>query len=180
MTGKQGTLFLAGMSAAALLGSGMPAFAANQGGLAQSRIRGALTITNATPLDFGTMIRGTTAGRVIINARTGARTRTGGVVLLGAGFTRATFSATGTPNAVATFSVPSGTVVLTRASGTETMAVNTLRLSINGGPQVGINGNRTIPASGTMAFALGGRLNVGANQVAGVYNGTVNISVNYQ
>ncbi len=156
------------------------AHAATAPATGKARIRGALTITNATPLDFGTMIRGTTAGRVVINAQTGARTSTGGVVLAGGTFTRATFTATGTPSAVTTFSIPSGTVTLTRASGTETMNVNVLRLSINGGGQVGVNGNRTIPASGTMTFALGGRLNVAANQVPGIYNGTVNISVNYQ
>ncbi len=167
-------------AALAFVGLAMPAQAANQPASASVRIRGPLTITNVTPLHFGNIIRGTTAGRVIINAQTGARTTTGGVTLVGLGFTRATFTTTGTPNTVLTFSIPSGNVTLTRTLGGGTMLLNTMRLSINGGGQVGINGNRTIPASGSLPFALGGRLNVGANQLPGAYVGTVNITVNYQ
>ncbi len=168
------------MAALGMAAFAMPAEAANQAGTASARIRGPLTITNVTPLHFGNIIRGTTAGRVIINARTGVRTTTGGVTLVGLGFTRATFTTSGTPNAVLIFSIPSGNVTLTRSGGGGTMLLNTMRLSINGGPLVGINGNRTLPASGSLPFALGGRLNVGANQAAGTYLGTVNITVNYQ
>jgi hypothetical protein len=175
--GMKSTLCVAALGMVAFAST---AEAANQPGTASARIRDPLTITNVTPLHFGNIIRGTTAGRVIINAQTGVRTTTGGVTVVGLGFTRATFTTTGTPNTVLTFSIPSGNVTLTRSGGGGTMLLNTMRLSINGGAQVGINGNRTIPASGSLPFALGGRLNVGANQAPGAYTGTVNITVNYQ
>ena len=168
------------VAALSLLAMTAPALAANQPATASVRIRDTLTVVNITPLHFGNIIRGTTAGRVVINAQTGVRTSTGGITLLGLGFTPATFTATGTPNTVLTFSIPSGTVALTRAGGGGTMNLNTMRLSINGGAQTGISGNRTIPATGILPFTLAGRLNVGANQVPGSYTGTVNITVNYQ
>ena len=45
------------------------------------------------------------------------------------------------------------------------------------------NGNRRYQINsntGIFTFRLGGRLNVGANQAPGVYNGTFNVTVQYQ
>ena len=115
-----------------------------------------------------------------INAQTGVRTSTGGVTVVGGAFSRAQFNASGTPNAVTTFSMTPGTITVRRVSGTETMTINVVRLSAAGGTPQTINRNRTLPASGVLPFAVAGRLNVRANQVPGTYSGTFTINVNYQ
>lgn len=129
-----------------------------------------ITVTNTRPLDFGTMIVGATAGRVVINPRTDARTRTGGVTLAGGTPSAARFAVTGTP-AVNAFITIGSAPVLTRVSGAETMAVSNMTL----------NGTRTrrIPASGILDVRVGGRLNVAANQRDGLYSGSFNLTVDY-
>ena len=158
----------------------LPAHAASRQATVRTAIRGALTLSNSTPLDFGKIIRGTAAGTVTINPQTGARTSAGGVIPIGTGFSRAAFSASGTANTLVRITVASGTIPVRRVSGTQTMAINTLRLSADGSAPRTVNHNRTLPATGTVNFAIAGRLNVAANQVAGVYAGTFAVTVNYQ
>ncbi len=129
-----------------------------------------LTIVNTRALDFGTIVRGTTAGTVTINANTDARTRGGGVVLAGGTPGAARFTVTGTPdvNAVITLGPRP---LLTRVSGTETMAVTAL--TMNGGR------TRRIPATGTLLLGVGGRLAIAANQRDGAYLGSFAVTVDY-
>ncbi len=156
------------------------AFAASGAGVASSVVRPATTISKTRDLDFGRIIRGTTAGTVTINPRTSVRTRTGGVTLLGTDFTSAAFAGTGTAGVQARLSVGSPTVVLTRVGGGATMNLNTLRVSIGGGPVRTLPRNFNLPASGVQTIIIGGRLNVGANQLSGVYAGTFTLTMNYQ
>ncbi len=136
-----------------------------------------ITLVNSTALDFGSIVPGAANGTVTINSRTGARTRTV-VTLVGSTFSRAQFVATGTVGRVVTLTVNAPTINIT--SGANTMAVNTLRVSANGGAARTFGQNYTIPASGTITYNMGGRLNVGANKPAGLYSGTFSLTLNYQ
>ena len=136
-----------------------------------------ITLVNSTALDFGSIVPGAANGTVTINSRTGARTRTV-VTLVGSTFSRAQFVATGTVGRVVTLTVNAPTINIT--SGANTMAVNTLRVSANGGAARTFGQNYTIPASGTITYTMGGRLNVGANKPAGLYSGTFSLTLNYQ
>ncbi|UVO55098.1 DUF4402 domain-containing protein [Sphingomonas sp. SUN039] len=130
-----------------------------------------IVLANSRALDFGTLITGVTAGTVTINPRTDARTRTGGLSLVGGGAPGAArFTATGTP-AVNAFITIGTAPVLTRVSGTETMTVS--NMTLNGGR------TRRIPASGILDVRVGGRLNVAANQRDGLYSGSFNLTVDY-
>lgn len=148
----------------------VPADAASRAANGRARALRPITMTNTRPLDFGTLIAGATAGRAVINPRTDARTRAGGVTAAGGTPGAARFTVTGTPavNAVITLGAAP---VLTRVSGTETMTVTNMTL----------NGTRTrrIPASGILDVRVGGRLNVAANQRDGLYAGSFNLTVDY-
>jgi Mat/Ecp fimbriae major subunit len=165
--------------AASLLTSN-DAFASTGNAMATSAVRPATTLAKTRDLDFGSIIRGATAGTVTLNARTGVRTRTGGVALLGTGFTTAAFSGSGTAGTQARLSVGAPTVALTRVGGGATMTLNTLRVSIGGGAVQTLPRNFNLPASGLQTIAIGGRLNVAANQLGGVYAGTFTLTMNYQ
>jgi hypothetical protein len=64
---------------------------------------------------------------------------------------------------------------LTRINGTETMRVDQFRFDGGNGTR-----NRTLSASGSVEYKLGGRLTINANQTAGAYVGSFNISIDYQ
>jgi Mat/Ecp fimbriae major subunit len=146
----------------------------------RARVNRPITLTNSRDLNFGTVIRGATAGTVTLNARTGARTSTGGVVLAGTGFTTAAFAGSGTKARIVTVSLGATSITLTNGSGPGTMTVNTFRVSANGAAVQTLPRNHTIPASGAMTYAIGGRLNVAANQADGDYTGTIALTMNYQ
>lgn len=124
-----------------------------------------------TPMDFGTVSRSSTAGTVTVPT-TGDRTSTGGVGVLGSSsFSPAPFTVTGENSSTFNVSLPTnGTVVLTRTSGSETMAIN------------GFNSNApsSLSISGSASFTIGATLSVGANQVAGEYTGSFAVTVAYQ
>ena len=154
---------------AGLLGS-QPTSAASVVANGRARTWKPITVTNTRPLDFGTMVVGPTAGQVVINPRTDARSRTGGVTLAGGAPGAARFIVTGTRAVNALITI--GTApLLTRVSGTETMTVS--NMTLNGGR------TRRFPASGVLDVRVGGRLNVAANQRDGLYSGVFSLTIDY-
>lgn len=145
----------------------------------RGQIRQPVTIINTGDLDFGNVIRGTTAGTVTINARTGARTRSGGTVLQGTGFRRATFTGTASAGRLVRYTLGSPSIVLAGPGGA-TMTVNVFRISINNAAQQTLPRNATMPLSGTSSIGIGARLNVAANQADGAYTGSFTLTMNYQ
>lgn len=129
--------------------------------------------TSSTPLNFGTVSRSSIAGTVTVPT-SGNRTTTGGASVLGSSsFSAAPFTVGGENDATFNISLPvNGTVVLTRTSGSETMAVNSFVSSVGTSP--------TLSSSGTATFVVGATLTVGANQVAGDYTGSFSVTVAYQ
>lgn len=170
-------LLAMGMAGTGLAGT---AEAATGGGDSRAQVRQPVTLVNTRDLNFGTILRGTTAGRVTINARTGARTATGGAIPVGTGFTSATFTGTASAGRVVTLSLGAPAITVGRVGGGGAMTVNTFRISSNGsGPQT-LPRSYAMPAAGSRAFAIGARLNLAANQPDGDYAGSFALTMEYQ
>ena len=139
-------------------------------------------------LNFGRVASGNAAATVTLNPDTLVCTTTGPIVRTGI-CQPAEFTGMGTRRMTVRIQIPT-TVTLTRAGGTQTMTVNNLTLDTTpdltfvGGNGNGLgNGNRRYeitPPSGIFNFRVGGRLNIGANQLGGVYNGSFAVTVQYQ
>lgn len=130
-------------------------------------------------LDFGNVIRGTTAGTVIV-APNGARTSTGGVILAnGGGHKAASFAGMGTNNQRVDVSLGSNSILIVGpglpmrvhtfvigSTPTAVLTTNPQRFRINS-------------ATGVFNFPIGATLDVAANQAPGKYTGTWTITLNY-
>lgn len=127
-----------------------------------------LTLTANSALNFG-QVAANTGGSVTVNADSTVSS-TGSLISSGAR-APAGFTVTGSPNANVVLTLPTS-ATLTRAGGTETMAIN------------GFNSNSTgtlqLSGTGSASFAIGGKLTVASGQAAGVYNGTFAVAVEYQ
>ena len=131
-----------------------------------------LTLVRTSDLDFGTVAPDVAnPGTVSINANTGARSTTGGVVALPGTFARASFDGAGTVGNLVqlTLNQPAGGVI---NSGTNTVGAV---LSLDAGGTT-----RTIPAGGTFTVYVGGVFNIGANQPSGLYSAQFDLTANYQ
>lgn len=154
----------------------IPAHAANQTGTATTVIVRPNTLVKVEDLDFGTIASGPTAGTVSVNAVTGARSTTGGATAIGTLSQRATFQGTG---GILLITVSGDTsVTLTRAGGGGTMTASLVRAATTSGGGIALLGGTLLP-SGVQTYYVGGTLNVGANQPAGDYSGTFQLTVNY-
>ncbi len=149
-------------------------------GTAASSVVEPVQIVKTADLDFGQIIpNGTGNGRVIINARTGARTGNANVTLVGTtGFSRAEFTVTGERRRFVNLTTSSPTITLTGPGNA--MTINRLRVNRNNGGQRSLPRRYRIPNSGTMNIGFGGRLNVATDQAAGVYSGTFDLTVTYE
>jgi len=132
-----------------------------------------IVLSNTRGLDFGRFVAGT--GGTITIGPTGARSRTGGVVLLNSPAAgQASFnlgkSSNGGNNKAVIISLPAnGSVRLT--SGANSMAVNTF-----------VNNPASITAvpNGGATLSVGATLTVAPNQPAGNYAGSFPLIVNFQ
>lgn len=129
-----------------------------------------LSIVNTEDLNFGTILRPTVAGTVVIDPTSGTRTVTGGVAAAGGAPLAAQFYTYGGPSQ--NVQVNRGPLpVLNRAGGGATMNVTGLTLN---GPTL-----RFLNAAGLLDLRVGGTLAVGANQLEGDYSATFQIIVTY-
>jgi hypothetical protein len=157
-------------------------------GSAEAIVVAPLALIANEALNFGRVAPGAAAGTVTLNPDTLACTTTGPIVRTGV-CQPAEFSGMGTRRMTVRIQIPT-TITLTRVGGTQTMTVNNLVLDTTpdlnflGGNGNGLGGgNRRyeiVPNNGIFDFRVGGRLNVGANQLGGVYNGTFVVTVQYQ
>ncbi len=161
-------LALAGM--AVMLAFGGEVQAATQSATASATIVTAVSIANtgSTPLAFGTIAPGATAGTVVV-IPAGTRSGTGGVSLVNSGtVSAAPFAITGTSGLACNITMPTSISI---ASGIYSMTVDTFTNSL---------GATTVTLAGDGAsFTVGGTLHVGADQASGSYTGTFNVSVAY-
>jgi spore coat protein U-like protein len=119
-----------------------------------------IAISNTANLAFGNIAAGDTAGTVTVSPD-GSRSVTGGTVTAGGTTTAAQFNVTGQSGLTYAIDFTGTSATLTSgAITTGTAATGTL-------------------TGGAQTIFVGGTLAVGANQVAGTYNGTINVAVNY-
>ena len=148
-----------------------PAFAApgnsdQEDGAATAEVVAPLTLTHVVgaALDFGTFTSGTTGGTVTVS-RAGNGTAGGDVTLMPGSVEAAdSFTVEGDPGR--RFAIVTGAGSVT--SGSDSMAFTT-----------NARANHTLDASGNASFTVGGELTVGADQAAGVYNGSYTVTVTY-
>lgn len=138
---------------------------------------GPLSVVNIADFDFGKAIPSPVPGSVFIDTRNGNRTSTGGVTLAGGASGRGAFIIYGGPNQIVEISIP-GTMTVTHSNGSDNMSVDQMAIG---------NGNRNfstfvrgfLGTLGIYQLTVGGRLNVGADQEPGVYDGTFTMTVDY-
>lgn len=162
------SLSLAAAASAAFAAS--PATAAATNARAKAITITPLNIIKVTDLDFGTFVAGTTAGTVVIDATSGARSATGGTALAPGGTVeRATFVTAGSENQqfLITLSAPP---VLTNGTG-GAMPLTALALD---GPTT-----RAHDATRAMHIGVGGTLSVDSYQEEGDYSAEFTVSVEY-
>ena len=173
--GKRWGLFLRCKTPALIVSAllcACPGHATSISGSGQATIVTPLSLVNTDTLRFGAVIPSASAGTVTVNPFTEARTTTGGVTAYGGTVTAGKFSGLSDGTTHLKIDVPNGSITLTRVGGGATMTVD--NFALNG------NKNDWVVGSTVFSFNVGGRLNVAANQMAGTYTGTYNVTVNYR
>lgn len=148
----------------------------------RATLLGELTLIKTEDLDFGG-IAGLVAGTVAMTA-TASPTCTASAGLVHSGACQpATFVGKGQNGRIVRIKKPNSDRITLTGPGTDMTITN---LVLNGNPELttiqqttGFSRFRISSASGFFTFRLGGRLNVGANQLGGLYTGTFNIDINY-
>jgi hypothetical protein len=156
---------LMGAAIAALAMNASAAHAASATGTAKAKILRQITLTNTSDLQYATVISGATASTVAVST-SGAATCGTGLTCTGT-TTAANFNIAGTSGAVVVVGGDSSVTLNGSLGGTMssslTYSASTVTLGATGG-----------------SFQVGGTLSVGANQTAGDYSGTFNVTANYQ
>jgi hypothetical protein len=158
------------------------AHAGNSAGTANSVIVTPLSFVKDDDLEFGRIIRGTTAGTVVV-APNNVRTSTGGVTLASGAFRPARFAGFGASGQLVQISMSANSITINRAGGGGSMTVDTFMIgsspnwvNITTAPRNFSIGSST----GVFNFAMGATLRVAANQAPGAYSGTFTVILNYQ
>ncbi|WP_137869636.1 DUF4402 domain-containing protein [Sphingopyxis sp. 2PD] len=154
-----------GAAIAALALNAPAAHAASATATATAKILRQITLTNTSALQYATIISGATASTVQVSTA-GARICGAGLTCTGT-TTAANFDVQGTDGAVVLVGGDPSVTLNGSLGGTMT---SSLTYSVP---------NITLGATGGN-FQVGGTLSVGANQTAGDYTGTFNVTANYQ
>jgi hypothetical protein len=161
-----------------------PAAAETFAAPSQASVVTPLSLTKTSDMVFGTIASPVAAGTVVLTPASTCTT-TGGLVRTGT-CQAAAFAGLGTANQVVKLNLPNYPITI--SNGAQSMSItgrtfdpgadlNHLSGNVNGNGAIRY---RIVPANGIFTFRLGGTLNVGANQQAGVYTGTFSVSLDYQ
>jgi hypothetical protein len=148
---------------------------ATQTGTAEANVIERFQIVAEDALRFGQFNRPTTAGTLTI-AVSGAASATAGmtsgynITQTGTGRGPASFHMLGTPNRFVIVRLPNRIDI---SNGSATMRIDNLTMNNS-------NVNVRLNSTGYFLLLVGGRLNVGANQQAGYYTGTFDVTAIYQ
>ncbi len=157
------------------------AFAQAEGAEGRVFVVTPLSFVKERDLDFGQIIVGDSAGTVSMDTA-GAITTTGGIIQMDGTQQSARFWGYGSFNQRVLINIDANSYTLTRQGGTETMTLD--RVAIGSRPPIIITTNprrfRIANPDGYFAFTMVGRLNVGANQAPGVYEGEFAVTLEYQ
>jgi hypothetical protein len=138
-----------------------------------------LTLVNTADLDFGRVIPGPTPGTITMAANN-VVTSGGGAISAG-GTDPARFYGYGTYNRIVGIRTFSNTITINRSGGGANMTISNLTMAAT--PVVPLQTAwryfRIGAPDGFFSFSVGGQLNVGANQLPGIYNGTFTVELVY-
>ncbi|MEO9636027.1 DUF4402 domain-containing protein [Parasphingorhabdus sp.] len=155
---------------AALCSAG-PLAAASNSSDSKVSVRKSVTLSKTSDLMFGDFAAGTTRSIFRLNPRTGALVqRSGDAVSLGGTQSLASFDVTGTARLRVQISTGQNRIFIVRDGGAERMRINRFRFDRR---------RKRLNAAGERTFNIGGQLRIGANQRAGVYRGSFEVSVDY-
>ena len=151
--------------------SASPAAAASKSAEARVYIRQPVTMTKKADLVFGDFATGTTDSIFRLNPRTGRLSkRNGNAQSLGGTQSLASIEVSGTSLMRVQLSTGQRSISIQRDGGTEVMLIDRFRFDRR---------RKMLNADGEQSFDIGGQLRVGANQKAGTYRGSFEISVDY-
>lgn len=158
--------------AAGVIGIGGFAQTANAAtGNASAVLVSPISITESTPLNFGSISNGLTAGssNVVVSATGAATTYGASLAKVGTTDTRGIFSVSGGANLAYTVTLPASTTI---TDGTTTMTVGTFTTS-------SLSGTSTLSAVGADTYFVGATLTVTSTNSPGTYSGTYTITAAY-
>lgn len=157
---------------ALLVAAPWPLFAASPATQATGRadLLHPLTLQKLEDMDFATIIVAG-AGTAVIDPSTNTMATTGGALLATGTPHAARFRGAASSNAVVIIKVPKQPVTMTRVGGTQTITLSNFTLD---GPS-----KRTMAKVPTFEFRVGGTITLAANQVAGTYVGTFDVTAQY-
>ena len=141
---------------------------------ASAKIVSGITLEKTRDLNFGSIVRSASGGTVTINATSGALTYTGVTRGQTNDQTTAAFRTTGESSYLYTISFPESIRIGRQngnGNGSAQMTVRSFTASEGAG---------TLSREGTQSFNVGATLEVGANQETGQYNGSFEVTVQYQ
>jgi len=128
-------------------------------------------MTKTADLIFGDFATGTTDSIFRLNPRSGRLSkRSGNAQALGGTKSLASIEISGTALMRVQLSTGRQSIWIRRDGGTEVMRIDRFRFDRR---------RKTLNADGEQSFDIGGQLRVGANQKAGTYRGSFEISVDY-
>lgn len=129
-----------------------------------------LTLTRIADMDFA-RLGVTTGGTAIINPLTGAMSVSGGLISLGGNPSPARYVGAASKQTVVNIRVPRQPVLIRRVGGTETLSVSAFTLDGQD--------KRSLAAAASFSFAVGATLTVPAGTVEGLYEGQIDVTVQY-
>lgn len=141
-------------------------YAANANSNATATVVTPIGITNSTGLDFGSFSTSATGQTVTISAL-GARSSVGAIVVPASTFNAASFNVTGSGVLTYAITLPASSTI---TNGTDTFTVNAFTSNPSG------TGALT---AGAQTLAVGATVTTAGTLSTGTYNGTFNVSVDY-
>ena len=156
-----------------------PAYADTETTQSEAVIIQPLSFTAFEDLHFGKIVPSNQAGTVTVGTNDG-RTANNGIILVGSDQQAARFTGQGTFFQIVSIALGSNTIQITGPGAP--MTVHTF--TIGSTPSVVLTTNprrfRIVNGLGLFAFTVGATLDVGANQAAGQYSGTWDLTLEYQ
>lgn len=148
-----------------------PVAAASESSTVRVTISQPVVITKTSDLVFGDFATGTAKSIFRIDPRSGLLSqRNGDAISLGGTQSVASIEVSGTAWLRVQISTGKRSILIRRDGGTETMRIN--RISFD-------RRRKLLNAAGEQSFDIGGQLHVGADQSAGTYRGSFDVSVEY-
>jgi hypothetical protein len=139
-----------------------------------------MTLSQTSPLHFGTInVLSGAGGTIELPSNSLTRVFSAGVAsgIVAPQPTNAAYNVTGTKNVTYALTLPATITVAESFTPAQTMTISLLKARFNGAGSDAVTS--VLSATGTDNFTVGGTLTVGAAQMAGIYAGTFNVSVDY-